>query len=205
MAISGVYKIISIIKPERVYIGSSINIPRRWRSHKRKLEKGVHHAIKLQNHYDKYGIEDLVFNIIEDGVLQEDLISKEQYWMNTIQPYFNSSLTAEPGCLGYHHTEEMKGHLREVHKGKKYRLGDVNSRDHNKKISGALMGNQNSLGSIRSDKTRKKMSESKMGFKNPNWSGKYEYQYPEGLTKMQKRTYRNKIRRQTNKLLITKN
>jgi len=194
MAISGVYQITSIIKPERVYIGSSIDIPRRWRSHKRKLGYDIHHASKLQNHTNKYGVEDLVFSIIEDGVLQEDLIDREQYWMDIIEPYFNSSLIAESGCQGYHHTKEMKKHLKDVQKGRKYALGLKRSEETKKRMSESKIGNQNALGSIRSEKSIVRYSESKMGFKNPNWSGKYKY--PEGLTGYERKKYRQKLKRQ---------
>ena len=65
MKISGIYQIQSIIKPERIYVGSGINIYQRWTQHKRELRQNKHHSIKLQRHYDKYGESDLVFIIIE--------------------------------------------------------------------------------------------------------------------------------------------
>ena len=40
MAVSGIYKIESKIKPERCYIGSAVNINRRWNVHLRAL-KGI--------------------------------------------------------------------------------------------------------------------------------------------------------------------
>ena len=55
MIISGIYKIQSIIKPERCYIGSAVNIQKRWRDHKRELRNNKHSNKKLQNHCNKYG------------------------------------------------------------------------------------------------------------------------------------------------------
>ena len=54
----GIYKIQSIIKPERYYIGSAINIGSRLKTHFKALRNNLHHSDKLQNHYNKYGAED---------------------------------------------------------------------------------------------------------------------------------------------------
>ena len=76
MKISGIYKIESKIKPERIYIGSAVNISRRWNWHYGALRNGRHHSLKLQRHYDKYGESDLQF-IILLGCEKEDLIKIE--------------------------------------------------------------------------------------------------------------------------------
>jgi hypothetical protein len=36
--LGGIYKIYSLIKPERCYIGSSVNISKRWAQHLSKLQ-----------------------------------------------------------------------------------------------------------------------------------------------------------------------
>ena len=48
--ISGIYQIQSIIKPEKKYIGSAINIRKRWHIHLCNLRKNKHHSKKLQRH-----------------------------------------------------------------------------------------------------------------------------------------------------------
>ena len=63
MVQSGIYKIESKIKPERIYIGSAKNIQFRWNLHKRELLNKKHHSHKLQWHVNKYGIDDLRFII----------------------------------------------------------------------------------------------------------------------------------------------
>ena len=67
MNISGIYKIKSKVKPERIYIGSSVNIQERWRKHINYLKNNKHQSIKLQRHYNKYGKNDLVFSIFTDS------------------------------------------------------------------------------------------------------------------------------------------
>ena len=70
--ISGIYKIQSKIKPERIYIGSAVNMSNRIIKHKQDLKKNIHCNNKLQNHYNKYGLADLIFSILMS-------CSKEEY------------------------------------------------------------------------------------------------------------------------------
>ena len=114
MALSCIYLIKSITKPDRYYIGSIIDRPSRWRTHKRKLSKNIHHSKKLQNHYNKYGLRDLIFKVLQDNILQENLHEIEQSYIDKLNPYFNSVLVVNKGCLGYHHSKEMRNHLSEV-------------------------------------------------------------------------------------------
>jgi group I intron endonuclease len=88
--VSGVYKIQSISHPERVYIGSAVSFRHRWSKHRKDLEKNEHHSPKLQNHFNKYGMDDLVFQVLlECG--RDRLRIKEQCYLNIFQPWFNIS------------------------------------------------------------------------------------------------------------------
>ncbi len=107
MKISGIYKIQSRIKPERIYIGSAVDMKNRWNLHLYKLKKGVHHSIILQNHYNKYGENDLQFSILELVMFKEDLIRREQYYIDKIKPEFNICKKAG-SSLGTQRTEEQK-------------------------------------------------------------------------------------------------
>ena len=91
--ISGVYKIESKKKSYRVYIGSSINIFKRWHDHLFALRNNKHYSKKLQRHFNKYGENDLIFSILL-GCEKEDLIKIEQYFIDAYNPYFNSCPTA---------------------------------------------------------------------------------------------------------------
>lgn len=104
MNISGIYKIQSVINPKRFYIGSSEHVERRWNKHKRDLIRNKHHSPQLQYHYDKYGESDLIFIIIEP-CLPEFLTVREQYYLDTLKPYFNTCSIAG-NTTGYHHTKE---------------------------------------------------------------------------------------------------
>lgn len=116
MKISGIYKIESLIKPERIYIGSASNMINRWRCHLSSLVRNKHHSRKLQNHYNKYGKEDLKFILIE--ICNEDeLIKKEQYFIDSYKPYFNICLLAGR-TSGVKRTEQTRIKISKSKKGK---------------------------------------------------------------------------------------
>ena len=107
--ICGVYTIRSVVKPERVYIGSSNDINRRWRGHRHLLKNNKHSSVKLQNHYKKYGKKDLVFEMVEEFEFfsKEHLLEREQHYMDNLNPWFNINKIAG-STLGYKHTDETK-------------------------------------------------------------------------------------------------
>lgn len=96
--ISGVYQIQSLIYPNKSYIGSAVNLYKRKSIHLRSLRRNKHYSRLLQRHYNKYGEDDLVFEIIESGdyICKEHLLSREQGWLyhfrykNKNIPYFNT-------------------------------------------------------------------------------------------------------------------
>ena len=104
MKITGIYQIKSI-STERIYIGSAINIRSRHTRHKKDLQNNVHHSIVLQRHYNKYGIEDLEFSILEECSI-EQLIEREQYYFDRNLCVFNISKIAG-SCLGNKRTKEQ--------------------------------------------------------------------------------------------------
>ncbi len=136
MKISGIYKIESKLKPERIYIGSAINIQNRWHVHLCQLRANKHYSKKLQRHYNKYSESDLQFSILS-GCDKEDLIRQEQFYIDAVNPYFNNRNIAESNRgykwneesknklslnrKGIPHTEETKYKMRLAHFGKKYK------------------------------------------------------------------------------------
>jgi group I intron endonuclease len=150
---SGIYKIQSISYPDRVYIGSSINIRQRWKQHIKELKGSYHHAKKLQRHVNKYGIEDLLF-IPYFKVEKESLIYMEQSFMLLNKPYFNSAPNAG-SRLGMPCSEEAKLKLSKANKGRKHTL------EARRKISECQMGEKHHFyGKNRSELVRKKIAQS---------------------------------------------
>lgn len=69
----------------KVYVGSALNIPKRWDLHRYHLKKGSHHSVLLQRAWDKYGATSFDFRVIEHVDDQGDLILREQFWIETLE------------------------------------------------------------------------------------------------------------------------
>lgn len=111
---SGIYKIQSTTEPEKFYIGSSVNIQNRKRQHYSMLKLNKHDATYLQNYYNKHGKESLVFHVIEE-CCQEKLIQREQYYIDTLKPLFNSRKNAESN-FGHKFSKEVKQNMSKAQK-----------------------------------------------------------------------------------------
>jgi group I intron endonuclease len=171
MKISGIYKIQSIIHPERCYIGSAVNIQRRWYEHITKLRCDKHYSKKLQRHYNKYGESDLQFSILL-GCERHDLIKIEQYFIDSYNPFFNSNPTAG-SPLGRILSEETKDKIRKKKEGiplsayhrQRCREGQLgkkhgpHSKEWNKKIS------ENQKGRKLTEEHKTKLRNAKIGYK----------------------------------------
>ena len=89
---SGIYKIENKVNG-KVYIGSSNSIRRRWQKHKALLRHGKHQNSHLQAAWDKYGEDNFSFSVIELCPIDQ-LISREQYFIASINPEYNQSKIA---------------------------------------------------------------------------------------------------------------
>lgn len=56
---------IRCVKNDKVYVGSSVSVERRWSQHKCDLSAGIHHSWKLQKAWDEYGSEHFSFEMID--------------------------------------------------------------------------------------------------------------------------------------------
>jgi len=106
-----IMKGIYIIKFENgtEYIGRSINIEKRIRSHKYQLNNNIHKNIYLQNVYNKY--RELKWELLEecDYDIQGE---KEKYWINELSPKLNMT---EGGDGGEILTEEAKKYRKNIY------------------------------------------------------------------------------------------
>lgn len=74
----GIYKIINLTN-NKVYIGQSDRLNEREREHFYRLGRNEHSNEYLQKSYNKHGLNNFKFEIIEES---EDLDNREVYWIN---------------------------------------------------------------------------------------------------------------------------
>jgi len=150
---TGIYKIVNKIN-NKTYIGSSIDIDNRFYVHKNKLKKNIHPNNILQNSVNKYGIENFIFEVIEECDV-ELLTEREQYWINFNINGYNIRKIAESN-RGISLSEETKKKISESNKGK------VISEHVRKLLSKAHKGRPKSKESVEKMKkslTNRKLSE----------------------------------------------
>ncbi len=140
---AGVYCIKNLIN-EKSYIGSSGNILSRWRQHLRALEKGNHHSKILQRAYNKYGLENFEFIILEECEKSKNIIVElEQLYLDSKKPEYNCSPTAG-STLGYKHPPEFGEAISKRQLGKPSKLkGTKKDEEFKLKISKVTSGENN--------------------------------------------------------------
>ena len=79
----GIYQIVNLDN-HKVYIGSSKNIEQRFITHRKHLEEFKHSNNYLQQEYDKFGADRFRFEVIEYVENEEDLLQREQYWIDEL-------------------------------------------------------------------------------------------------------------------------
>jgi group I intron endonuclease len=171
MIVSGIYKIINKLNG-KYYVGSAVNIDRRWSRHLYSLKKGIHHNNHLQKAWNKYTKNNFDFVIVQKlpiSISKKELFIEEQKWLDISfkekEKTYNTSFLAAGGGLpgkeswnyGKKRSEESKLKLRGIS-----RTDEVKQ-----KISLSLLGhNVSNECKEKISKTRivKKLSEGKNNF-----------------------------------------
>lgn len=78
---SGIYKILNKING-KFYIGSAVNIDKRWIFHRWALRNNSHTNSHLQKAWNKYWEQSFEFVLLEKCD-KKDLVEREQYWLDT--------------------------------------------------------------------------------------------------------------------------
>lgn len=113
MDTSGIYAIENTLTGER-YVGSSVNMRKRWNVHKTYLRQGRHPNHPLQQVVQQHGV-DVLLHVVLEEVPEARLIEREQHWFDTLQPEYNlRSFARSTGGLGKKVSEETKARMREV-------------------------------------------------------------------------------------------
>jgi len=146
-----IYKITCKVN-NKIYIGQTIKtVEQRWKEH-------VGTSIKGQSLFcraiRKYGPDSFLVEVIESCSTEEDLNLREIFWIKEFSSFGDNGYNLTEGgqgCSGYHHTKDMKLHLSEIHKGRKF------SDEHLKNLG--LAQKERMKRSPHSEEARKKMSE----------------------------------------------
>jgi group I intron endonuclease len=154
---SGVYIIRNTVN-EKVYVGSSMCFAKRYKGHYQALRTDKHHSRPLQHFANKYGVETLIFELLELSKPEFNLVC-EQKWMNCLEACirakgFNIAPLAG-SCLGIIRSPETR------RKASEARKGSVISSEQRYKISESLKGREFS------QETRDKISQAKKGVPMP--------------------------------------
>lgn len=99
---AGVYTITNIVNGKQ-YIGSAMNIRRRWNEHMSRLKRGRHENGKLQHAWLKYGEAAFSFAMLEAVEEKADQLIREQHWIDSTKSVlcgYNISTTALGGSGG---------------------------------------------------------------------------------------------------------
>ena len=99
--ICGIY-MIKCIANDKTYIGSSNDVMRRIKTHKRELKNGSHNNLLLQHEYNKYGADNFIFKIIDQNLEEDLLLAYEKCYM-----YLNHSMVK---YKGYNHINSTVNH-----------------------------------------------------------------------------------------------
>lgn len=89
------------------YVGSAVSYTKRVSNHKSNLRCNNHPNIKLQRAWNKYGEDCLVFYILEYVNNTQELVTREQHYIDTLVPWYNIAPIAG-SQLGFKHSKESK-------------------------------------------------------------------------------------------------
>jgi len=154
----------------KIYVGSSSHsIKKRWDLHLHDLRKGNHHNPYLQNAFNKYGEDALMFSILEIVETPEECIVVEQKYLDKLKPEYNVLIRAgsrlgskmlegtRKKMIGRVVSEETREKIRVSNTGHK---ASIEARQ---KISNTKKGNKYWVGKKHTEESKQKISESKKG------------------------------------------
>lgn len=158
----GVYEIVNLFDGKATaYVGSAVNVKRRWSRHRRELVGQKHHNEHLERAWHKYGAEAFEFCVIEEVADVAQLLEREQYWLDRYfempASVYNIARDAQAPMQGLALSDEHKRKIGEASQGRAMPEAAKSA------ISRSMMGNQNGLGHPCSEKKKQKISEALTG------------------------------------------
>ena len=158
--VSGVYTITNTVNG-KIYVGESINVFQKLRVHRSDLKANRHTNNRLQNSFNKYGIKNFKFELLEEHN-PEFIKSFENYWANLLNshnPKFGFNLKS---CDPYNQGKHSKNTKEKIGKKASVRLKDPKDnpfygKKHTNEVKALI--SQHNKGWKMSDKHKKIMSQ----------------------------------------------
>lgn len=121
------------------YVGSAMNVRKRWSRHRRDLYHGRHCNPHLQAAFDKYGKDAFEWDILEEVKEIGALAGREQFWLNEYKEHgvvYNFGECAANNRHGVKCTLEVRRRISEILTGREVseetrsRLSKANAGDY---------------------------------------------------------------------------
>lgn len=117
--LSGIYAVLNLLNGKR-YIGSAVNLERRWRCHFCALRRGNHHNIHLQRAFRKYGEAAFGWIVLEYVGDLETLELRENLYLGIFPSKLKYNMCPAAGSsLGRECTEETRRKMRNAKMGER--------------------------------------------------------------------------------------
>lgn len=85
---SGIYQIRNLLN-NKIYVGSAIDFFKRRQLHFGDLRRLKHRNRILQNCVNKHGTDVFIFEVLEFVPNKLNLLSREQFYIDSLNPYYN--------------------------------------------------------------------------------------------------------------------
>lgn len=161
----GIYKIEDVVNGS-CYVGGTKNLQSRRRQHFSDLKLGKSTSTKMQFDYDMLGRACFSFSVLEFVDDENELVEKEQKWLDILKPIYNTNEIAGRYIGDYARTEEANRKrvetVKKLWENPEYKAKHCKPRNWKNGIP-------NRRGAKLSDETKQKIREANLGENNPNY------------------------------------
>lgn len=165
--VMGVYQIKNLVNG-KIYVGSSVDIRDRWWNHRSRLRNQTHKNSHLQAAWNKYGEDSFEFSILEVVENVDDVLIREQWYLDNWKLDYNVALVASANQLGRPLSEEHKKKISETKRKNRDKFSGKNNYfygKHHTKETKQKLSNAHS-GKILSKEHKKSIGDAQIGEKS---------------------------------------
>lgn len=123
--VSGIYQITNTVN-KKIYIGSSIDIGRRWNNHLVELRQGKHPNAILLRSWSKHGEAAFEFSVLATCP-PDYVLPAEQWFIDNLNPDYNILKVVGDGTIkrGYKMSEETKRRMSLAKRGENHSMAKL--------------------------------------------------------------------------------